>query len=56
MREPDTRSHTVERGNVWEFGFGEMVSAAFATDGLCYLLVVKVKQANARFYWRVKWK
>jgi hypothetical protein len=39
--EPDTKSHTVKDGEVWVLGFGRVVSAAFAKDGLCYLLVVE---------------
>jgi hypothetical protein len=39
--EPDTKSHTVKDGEAWGVGFGRVVSAAFAKDGLCYLLVIE---------------
>jgi hypothetical protein len=39
-QEPDTKNRTVKDGDAWGFGSGRVVSAAFAMDGLCYLLVV----------------
>lgn len=38
--EPDTKSLTVKEGISHGVGFGRMVYAAFALDGLCYLLLV----------------
>lgn len=41
MQEPDTKSHTVKEGFVWELGSGKVVCAAFAMDGRNYLLAVE---------------
>jgi len=38
VQEPDTKSLTVKDGDVMGFGSGTMVIAAFAMDGLCFVM------------------